>query len=422
MTATTDPSQLSSDRLSLLYNISQAFNSSLDLDEVLNTVMDKVITVTKAERGFVMLRDEEGELDFKAARGIEHDTIEQPEFEVSRGIVESVAEGGEPLLTSDAMQDDRFSGRSSVINLGLRSIICAPLKIKDEVIGVVYVDNRLQAGIFLDADLELVNAISGSAAIAIENARLYQVAVEKGRMDQELKIARQVQTDLIPQNPPEIPNYELVAHWVPAREVAGDFYDFIELEDGRLGIVIADVVDKGMGAAMFMAYSRAVLRASAKSAADPAEAIGEMNRIICADSAYGMFLTLVYAILDPDKNELTYVNAGHNPPLMSKKSAKALKELTRTGMLVGVDETHEYEQETIALKAGDFICFFTDGVTEAHNKKQEQFGEERLTAVLRKAKGSNAEGILSEINKAVDLFVTSDTPFDDLTLVVLKRT
>lgn len=422
MTSTPEPSQLSSERLNLLYNISQAFNSSLDLDEVLGTVMDEVITVTKAERGFVMLRDAEGELDFKAARGIEQETIEDPEFEVSRGIVENVAEGGEPLLTSDAMQDDRFSGRSSVINLGLRSIICSPLKIKDEVIGVVYVDNRLQAGIFTDEDLELVSAISGSAAIAIENARLYQVAVEKGRMDQELKIARQVQTDLIPQTPPELSGYELAAHWVPAREVAGDFYDFIELDEGRLGIVVADVVDKGMGAAMFMAYSRAVLRASAKTAKDPVEAIGEMNRIICADSAYGMFLTLVYAILDPKKNELIYVNAGHNPPLMSKKGTKELAELTRTGMLVGVDETHEYEQETITLKAGDSICFFTDGVTEAHNKKGEQFGEERLMAVLRKAKDSDADGILSEINKAVDMFVTSGTPFDDLTLVVIRRT
>ena len=184
---TTPPGE---DHLHLLLRLAETFNSSLELDVVLNLVMDEVISAVKAERGFVMLKeagdDDGGGLVFRVARGIDHQTIDDPQFQVSRGVVEKVARGGEPLLTSDAQLDSRFSGRESILILGLRSILCAPLKVKDKVTGVIYVDNHLQAGIFTDADLELLGGIASSAAIAIENARLYQVAVEKGRMEREL--------------------------------------------------------------------------------------------------------------------------------------------------------------------------------------------------------------------------------------------
>ncbi len=173
----------SGDRLALLYRLSQAFNSSLDLDEVLNRVMDEVIAVTRAERGFVMLHEADGQPVFRVARGMDQNTLDDPQFQVSRSVVERVAREGQPIVTSDAQKDDRFSMRQSVMALGLRSILCVPLTIRDNILGVVYVDNRLQVGIFTQPDLELLTSIASSAAIAIENARLYQVAVEKGRMD-----------------------------------------------------------------------------------------------------------------------------------------------------------------------------------------------------------------------------------------------
>jgi len=153
---TTNPSPEASDRFVLLYNLSQTFNSSLDLDEVLDRVIDEVITATRAERGFVALREADGKLVFQTARGMDQTTIEHPQFQISRGVVEAVAQNGEPIQTSDAQLDDRFSARQSVMILGLRSIICAPLKVQDQVTGVIYVDNRLKAGIFSPADLELL--------------------------------------------------------------------------------------------------------------------------------------------------------------------------------------------------------------------------------------------------------------------------
>ncbi len=310
-----DPSDPPADRFALLYRLSQAFNSSLDLDEVLNRVMDEVITATHAERGFVTLREPDGELVFRIARGIDSTTIEDPQFQISHSVVETVAENGEPVLTSNAQEDERFSSRQSVMFLGLRSIICAPLKVKDAVTGVIYVENRIQAGIFTQDDLELLGAIAGSAAIAIENARLYQVAVEKGRMERELQMAYRVQSSLIPAGTPQFPGWTFAAHWQPAREVAGDYYDFIPGRDGRMGIVIADVTDKGMPAALFMALTRSILRACLDQALPPAESLDKANRLICADSTSDMPVTLFYGLLDPLQGEIIYVNAGHNPPI-----------------------------------------------------------------------------------------------------------
>ena len=282
-------------RLALLYRVSQTFNSSLDLDTVLNLVMDEVIAVTSAERGFVMLRDEDGELAFRVARGMDRSIIDHPEFQISRGVVEQVAREGKPMLTSDAQRDERLSMRLSVIGLGLRSILCVPLQSKDTVSGVIYVDNRLQAGIFSPDDLDLLAAIASNAAISIENARLYQVAVEKGRMERELQMARGVQASLLPQETPQIPGWAFEARWQPARTVSGDYYDFIPLDGGQLGLVIADVSDKGMPAAVFMALTRSTIRATASQLTSPVDAIAEANRLICADSAEGMCVTLFYA-------------------------------------------------------------------------------------------------------------------------------
>lgn len=408
-------------RLALLYRISQTLNSSLDLDEVLNRMMDEVIAATRAERGFVMLRDAIGQLTFRAARGLEQQTIETPSFQVSRGVVERVAEEGQPILTSDAQADARLNLRQSVVALGLRSILCVPLQVKGATLGLVYVDNRLQAGIFTRADLDLLSAIASSAAIAIENARLYQVAVEKGRLERELQVAREVQASLMPSRTPQLPGWEFAAHWQPAREVSGDFYDFIPGPNGQLGLVIADVTDKGMPAALFMALSRAIVRASVTSAASPLEGIVLANRLICADSTNSMFVTLYYAQIDSLAGSLTFVNAGHNPPLLYQAQADQLDRLTRTGMALGVFPDAPFEQRTVHLDPGDFILLYTDGVTDAMNAQGEDFGAERLRKAIRTYGQASAPEFLAGLQMELARFVGATAPFDDVTLVVAKR-
>ena len=194
----------SSERLELLYRISQTINSSLDLNTVLDVLIDESIQATHAERGFLMLYDTDKQLVFKTARGMDARTMETSELKVSRGIVERVAESGQPLLTSNAQLDERLDMRASVKLYGLRSVLCVPILLHEQVLGVVYVDNRLQNGIFSQEDLELLQSLASSAGIAIENARLYQVAVETGRMQRELQVAREVQAGLIPLGTPQL--------------------------------------------------------------------------------------------------------------------------------------------------------------------------------------------------------------------------
>jgi len=413
------PDQNDAGRLLMLYRISQSFNSTLDLDAVLENVIDAVIEITGAERGFLMLKDTNDELVFRVARGMDHETIEEPEFQVSRTIIQQVAESGQPLLTSNA-QDD-FGSRTSVINLKLRSILCVPLQHKGLDLGLIYVDNRIQNDIFTNSELELLAAVAASAAAAIENARLYEIAIEKGRMERELQVAQQVQSSLMPNQVPQVEGWDIAAYWNSAREVSGDFYDFFRRPDGSLGIVVADVVDKGVPAALFMAFSRTTLRASLGRQLSPAESIAEANRLICADDAYGMYLTLAYLEVAAGSPHLSYVNAGHPPPLMRTPGQPEIVPLNRTGKLIGVLEDIEYQHKQVEVDPGSFVVLYTDGVTEATNLGGEEFGEQRLKDILLSSEYPSAEALLRAITNALDDFRSKAKQSDDITLVVLRK-
>ncbi|MBN1890628.1 MAG: SpoIIE family protein phosphatase [Thermoflexales bacterium] len=417
---TTDPAQASGDRLALLYRLSQAFNSSLDLDTVLNRVVDEVIAATHAERGFVVLLEDDGSPVFRVARGMDQGTIDDPYFQVSRSVVDRVTSEGQPILTSDAQMDERFSMRHSVMLLGLRSILCVPLKTREQVTGLIYVDNRFRAGLFTPEDLELLSAIASNAAIAIENARLYQLAVDQGRLERELQMAREVQTSFLPHTTPQIPGWEFAAWWRPAREVAGDYYDFIDEGDGRLGLVIADVTDKGMPAALFMVLTRSIVRASVLQSA-PAEGIARANRLICGDAMRNMFVSLFYAQLNPASGELTYVNAGHNPPLLHQAGAKHVTALAPTGMVLGIDPDAAFDQRSVQLEAGDFVVLYTDGVTEAANALGEELGEARLRQLALDQRHAPAAEMVAALEAALGEFTTGQPPFDDVTVLVARR-
>ena len=409
----------SADRLELLYRVSQDFNSSLDLDEVLNRVIDEVIAAVRAERGFLMLRDAAGQLHFRVARGIDRHTIDQPQFQVSRSVIVRVAEEGQALLTSDAQGDAWLKTHRSVAVLGLRSILCVPLQIKGSLLGVIYVDNRLQSGIFQPADLDLLTAIASSAATAIENARLYQVAVEQGRLERELQMARDLQASLLPRETPRLPGWDFAAYWQPARQVSGDFYDFILTEQG-VGVVIADVSDKGMPAALFMALSRTIVRASLIQADTPADGMTRANRLICADSPNSMFVTLFGARLDRDSGDLIYVNAGHNPPYLYHAADQPLR-LTRTGMALGIDDTLRFQQQAAHLESGDVLILYTDGMLDALNARGEEFGDERLRQVCEQHRTATASEIVAALSAEVLAFVGDQPLADDCTMVIVRR-
>jgi serine phosphatase RsbU (regulator of sigma subunit) len=410
------------DRTALLFRLSQTFNSTLDLDTVLNTVIDEVIAAIRAERGFVMLRERDGRLVFRAARGLDRRTIEAPEFQISRGLVERVVQEGQPRLASDAQSDEWLRERTSVWLLGLRSILCVPLQVKRETIGAIYVDNRFHAGIFTEADLQFLSAIAASAAIAIENARLYQVAVDQGRLERELQVARAVQASLLPAHPPRFEGWDIATSWQPMRGVAGDYFDFILSEDGRqLGLVIGDVTDKGMPAALFMALTRSTVRASVARGLAPAESITHANRLIAGDSTNGMFVTLFYGCLDLASGDLAYVNAGHNPPMLYRANQRDLIEFERTGMALGVFAENTYGEQFVALAPGDLLFLYTDGITDAMNAAGEPFGRERLREVVAGHCDAASQELLAAVEAALSRFTDAAAPIDDITMMAVRR-
>jgi serine phosphatase RsbU (regulator of sigma subunit) len=414
----TYPLTPSSDHLALLYRLSQTFNSSLDLEEVLNQVLDEVIAVTHAERGFLMLHEPDGRPAFKIARGIDRATISEPSFQVSRGIIERVAQRGQPVLITDAQIDDQSSVYTSVMSLGLRSILCVPMHVKGKPIGLIYVDNRLRSGIFTQTDVELLSALAASAAIAIENARLYQIAFDKGQLEKEYSMARKIQEDILPRKIPSVPGWQLDAYWQPAQAVSGDFYDFMVFPDGRLGLAVGDVSGKGIPAALVMATTCTILRATAKQLISPAEVLAAVNSSILADIPENMFVTCLYAVLDPTSGNLQFANAGHVLPYLL--TPFDLVELRTTGMPLGLLPEMTYDEKEASISAGDSLVLISDGMIEAHNPQRDMFGLERMRTELINTRGRIAaiEFLLGRLEEFTGCIGEQE---DDVTFLTLQR-
>lgn len=405
-------------QLETLHNITKTLNTSLDLDVVLNNVMDQVVKVTGAERGFLMLFDDDGELRFQVARGMDQRDLATPEFDVSKTILEQVINSREPLLTINAQSDVRL-GTESIVTKGLLSILCVPITRREELIGLVYLDNRLKTGLFTESHRYLVTAFASEAGFAIENARLYQLAVERGRMQRELEMARSIQQGLLIQRFTPISGYDVAFSWEAAYEVAGDFFDCLHLVDDQMGIVVADVSDKGAAAAIFMAVARSLFRGNAYTSADPDEAIQRTNSTLVNDASQGMFVTLYYCMFGP-KGRMRGVNAGHNQPLHYRAATNSVEWLPRGGRPLGWFENIPLQVQDVTLGVGDVIVLYTDGLTEAENLDQDQYSKERLADIVQHYHDQPAESIKGHVLADVHHFQGEAPAFDDLTLVIVR--
>ncbi len=278
--------------------------------------------------------------------------------------------------------------------------------------------------------MEIVTGISQQAALAIQNDTLQKEIVERERLEREMQLAREIQVAFLPQQIPEIPGWDLQVHWSPAREVGGDFYDFFELPGDRLGLVIADVADKGVPAALFMTLVRTLVRATVQVLDSPAEVVERVNDLLVPDALGGMFVTLVYAVLDLKSGELSIANAGHNPPL-TLHSPFRFTRAEPGGMALGVEPGIKVHASHSQLEPGDLLVLYTDGVTETFSPDGEMFGEGSLMETIEKAaidadaerqvEALTARDLLNAIDNRVLEFCGGTAPFDDLTLVVVKR-
>ena len=271
--------------------------------------------------------------------------------------------------------------------------------------------------------LPAVQSLATQIASALESARVFAQELAHESVARELALAGQIQATFLPDNLPNVPGWQLIAMLKPARETSGDFYDVIPLPSGRLGILIADVADKGTGAALYMALSRTLIRTYAvEYDTQPELTLSAANRRILTDTRAGLFVTVFYGVLDPSSGELIYCNAGHNPPyLLSSRNGNAIQELDRTGVPLGILDDGTWQQGTAHLAPGDVLLLYTDGITEAQNAQEAFFDEERLREIVRASAGRSALDIQDGLIAQVDAFVGDAPQSDDITLMVVVR-
>jgi sigma-B regulation protein RsbU (phosphoserine phosphatase) len=391
------------------------------LDELFDLVLDLLFEAVTAERGAILLLEGTPSLPvIKASRS----RLGEPLTRISRSIARRAIEERVSLLIPNVLDDVRFKSEDSILASGIRTAMCAPLWFtaaaggKDSVIGLVYVDSLQQSHSFGEDDLRVLTALANVAAAKIENVRLLEESLEKRRMEEDMRMAAEIQTGLLPRTAPNVPGYDLAGINQPCRTVGGDYYDFAT-EDGRLFITLGDVSGKGTGAALLMTVLRAAVRAhwTEESLAD---AVARINRTVCQNVPSNKFVTFFVARLDPPTGELTYVNAGHNPPLLIREGG-SVEPLHEGGIVLGLFEGVPYEAGRVEMKPGDTLLAYSDGVTETWSPEGDEYGEEKLSALAVDRRGLDAKALQDEILREIERFEAGARATDDRTLVVLKR-
>ncbi|QQS46800.1 MAG: SpoIIE family protein phosphatase [Acidobacteriota bacterium] len=415
------------DTLAIISRVSLTLLSPLSLEDTLKQAMDCVFDAVPADRGYIMLLETseddpkaEPELVCKAhkTRGGQDDSLSN--VQISRSISEQVLRQGASVLTSDAQQDPRFQEHKSIMLGGLRSVMAVPIAVENRVSGMIYVDNPFHTNRFTERDLQLLTLIAGVAAIRIENMRLLEVQNEQRRLANELAVASEIQLRLHPAIPPAIEGYDMIGVSFPCYEVGGDYYDFIEKRDGRYVIALGDVSGKGTGAALLMSSVHAAVRAQSTTRLSASEVVTEVNQYIYDNTPANRYVTMFYSELDPRTHQLTYINAGHNAPLLVRTSGEVAR-LDIGGFPVGITPFGEYREGWTELEPGDVLVIYSDGASESLNEAEEEFGEARLIELVQKHRNRTAAGIRDRIDEALTKFVGNADTVDDLTLVIVKR-
>jgi serine phosphatase RsbU (regulator of sigma subunit) len=410
-----------------LLQVAEAVNSLTDLNDILDSIVRLVPLLVGVDTVFILIwNDERGIFQAGPSYGVST---------MGRGLVETLEIDRQEFLSLSpqmAAEFDTPGPRTSHYALRvpawLQSVLNTntaynfPLVARGRVVGAMIVGLSAGRGRtpMTDRRVAILNGIAQQAATAVVNNQLYRESADRARMQQELDVAHNIQTSFLPDGNPKIPGCSVASHWRAARQVGGDFYDFLALDEDRWGIVIADVADKGVPAALFMALTRTIVRAVAFSRDDPGQVLVRANEIIGREARSDLFVTVFYGVWDHAQARFTYANAGHNRPLLLQSNG-AFQELPGHGLALGVIPDIQLKSQVVNLKPGDAIVLYTDGVTEALNEDFDEFGLERLRVAAKAASRQDADAIVRSITDAIGDHVGETPQSDDITLVVLKR-
>ena len=406
--------------IAALSEMSQALIRQTSLDKLLGQIMDLVAQSAPMDRGVLLLKT--GETDELVPQVVRtSETLSgSKEFPISRSIFRTALSKSSAILIPDVSAEERLSAQYSLAAAQVHSVMCVPLWNNQEIIGLIYCDRTRLPASFSEEDLRLVTLLANLAAVKIQNVRLFEEAREKALMEQELVMAERIQRNFLPKKDPVFEPYEISGSALPCSHVGGDYFDFIQIDPFRLGIVIADVSGHGVGPALLMTSLRASLQAAVPGMNDIVSLAGKLNDMLCRDSESHMFISFFFGILDRTRNEISFVNAGHNPPLLVDAAGRA-RELGGTGLCLGMFPSVNYGILTMQIQPGEILCLFTDGIVESRNPDKEEFGEKRLIELIHASRNLPVRGMIDKVLEAVSGFTLHADPADDRTIVAVKR-
>jgi phosphoserine phosphatase RsbU/P len=418
--------------LGLLLEVARTLGTGLSLEDVLTAVVDAAIQVTRTERGVLLLANPAGELHMAVARDAQRATLRPEQLQVSQSVVKRVANSRRELIVTDTGTESGMGAQESVAKLELHTIIAIPIdKLplietldatittrQGELLGVLYLDSHAPSSAFSDLDRQVLRTLAREAAGVVENARLFASARAKARLDHELEIASQIQHQLLPKTLPDLQDLEVAGSTLSCHSVGGDCFDVIDLGGGRHGFFVGDVSGKGISAALLATLLQGVFFANAVTDISLAAVFSRVNNYLCERSGEDRYATVFYGVLDR-LGRFEYVNAGHVPPLLRRKSG-ALEALGSAGFPVGMFPEAEYLSERVILEPGDFIVIYTDGVSEATNVRNELFEEERLRRIVEGFNGQTAQELSQTIRDGVKSFTQGAAQSDDITVLTVQ--
>jgi len=408
-------------KLVALTKITHALSESVERNQVLTKILDFLLELfTNADRGFIILKNETGDLEpvgwkTRHAAGDE-------QIRISKTIIKQVVDSKHPVISSDAASDDRFEMAQSIVDFRIRSLMCAPMiNSKEEVIGVIHLDTVKQSIAFNEEELETLTTIALQASLAVQKSDLFEAAKRSENLKVDLQVANEIQRKFLPQHAIKNDHYDFFSYYRPMQQVGGDYFDYVKLDDNRVGIVVADVVGHGIAAALLMAKVSAESRFALATSKSAEEAIQTMNTNL-SDLKIDRFVTLALALVDFKENKMTIVNAGHMPPLLRNKAGEYRKLAEKeAGIPLGIADGFQYESLEVALEVGDVVTMYTDGVNEAMNAADEQLTTARMIDELKQAQCKTPQTICEQIVKIVSRHAGDTPAIDDMCAVCFGR-
>ncbi|MCD6162275.1 MAG: SpoIIE family protein phosphatase [candidate division Zixibacteria bacterium] len=397
-----------------LYEVGKLMSGALELKNLLELIVYQVSHLVSVDVATIYIVDEDGSINEIVSQGVPEEFKPKLSLKIGQGICGWVAKTGQSLVLNDVSKNKQYIQ----MRPETKSEIAVPLISRDKVIGIFNVESDL-LNAYTDSDLNLLETFASQAAVSIERAILYEQAMEQKALEEKLAIARRIQQTFLPEKDPVIRGFDIAGVNIPSEAVGGDYYDFIDIVKNQIGIAIGDVSGKGIGAALIMAAFRASLIAEIRNNYAIRTIFAKVNSLLYESIERENYVTAVYGVLDSKNRVFTFSNAGHNPPLLFKSDGKII-ELTEGGLAIGMFGNSVYEERPVYINNGDMLLFYTDGVTEAQNYNDEEFGTDRLKNIIIESKDESSRAIINKVVEAVQKYKSASNQLDDLTMILLK--